>query len=203
MDRPLDKIKDLTAIAQNVAVTIAVVIGGFWALYVFTALEQREKAELDVKKASLEKLKQEQELQPRAILDLNLSISQPDWHEKSKHLVQVVITAKNMGNRLEILRLPPAPIHVYALSTKQDGSLSLRSISPLSQLESPRRFSFHSMSPTEGMTAPPILISMPSSGVYLFEVCAPLGDIEELMTSKHERSNNSLIVCDTQFYSVK
>lgn len=40
MQWPLDKIKDAAAAVQSVAIAIAVVIGGFWALYVFTALAQ-------------------------------------------------------------------------------------------------------------------------------------------------------------------
>ncbi|HSE87285.1 MAG TPA: hypothetical protein VLJ79_13765, partial [Candidatus Binatia bacterium] len=176
------RFKDLASAAQSVAVVVAVVIGGIWTLYVFTSLAQREKAELDVKKALLEKAKQE--LQPRAILDIKLSISQPDWPKQPKPLVQVIITAKNNGNRLEVLHLPPAPVHVHALLIQPSGELSLRKLN-LPQLES-HRFDSNFLSPTEVATVAPILIAMPSSGLYLFEVCVPLEQTKELESIKRE-----------------
>lgn len=117
-------LKDVASVVQSIALAVAVVIGGFWTLYVFTALAQREKAELDLKKALLEKTKQEEELAPRAIVDLKLEITQSDWFPKGRPLVQIDISATNRGNRLEILSFPSAPIRVQALSSQPDGSLS-------------------------------------------------------------------------------
>lgn len=198
----LETIKDVASTVQSIAIAIAVVIGGFWALYVFITLAQTEKAELDVKMVSLEKAKQEQELQPRAIVELKLSISQPEWFGRARPLVQIAITAKNMGNRLEMLRLPLEPVKVYALLAESNGELSLRLLPHLPKLESPGRSDFYSISPTEHGAFPLTLISMPSSGVYLFKACVPLERTAELETSKRATSTD-LWVCDEQFFHVK
>lgn len=158
---------------------------------------------MDVKRALLEKVKQEQELQPRAIVDLKLSISQPDWFGKAKRLVQISVTARNTGNRLEVLRFHPTPVRVHTLSTQPDGEFSLRSLPGLPQLESPLEFRIFFMSPTEGAAIPPILILMPSSGVYLFEICATLERISELESTNREPSIRGLEVCDSQYFHVK
>jgi len=172
-------------------------------LYVFTALADREKAELDVKRAALEKIKQEQELQPRAIVDIKLSISQPDWFGTGKPLVQVFVAARNSGNRLQAMHFAEKPVRVHALSIKPNRESSLTLLPDLPQLESPLKFANFFMSPTEGEAVPPILISMPSSGVYLFDVCSTLERVSELESIKRQPGISDLRVCDSQYFHVK
>lgn len=198
----LEAFKDVAAVVQSVALAIAVVIGGFWTLYVFTALAQREKAELDVQKALLEKKKQEEELAPRAIIDLKLQVSQRTWFAKGRPMVQIDITATNRGNRLETLSFPPAPVRVHALLSNQlDGSLSLVAITEISQLET-LRFDYYSLSPAESSVLAPILITVPTASVYLFGVCVPLDRATELQTTKR-RPDGILNVCDAKLLHVK
>jgi hypothetical protein len=190
----LEKVKNLSAIAQSVAVTTAVVIGGLWTLYVFGALGQREKAELDLKQ-------QIQMLQPQAIIKIKMSISQPDWFGKAHRMVQVSIDIKNLGNRLEEVDVTPSAIHVQTLSIQPNGKAILQPLS-VQKLHSQSQYLTYFMSPNEGHTIPPILISVPSAGVYLFESCLKLKNTSELLSFKNG-GNPNLFICDSQYFKVK
>jgi hypothetical protein len=59
------------------------------------------------------------------------------------------------------------------------------------------------MSPKENFISPPVLITLPASGVYLFEVCVPIERVSELESSKNVKGLEGLRVCDSKYFFVK
>lgn len=74
-------------------------------------------------------------------------------------------------------------------------------ITGIPQLETIRSDSY-SLSPTEIGAYPPILITMPKSGVYLFDVCVPFERAAELQTVKR-RPGALPHVCHAKLFHVK
>lgn len=74
---------------QNIAVTLAVVIGGGWTLYTFIQLRTIDKA-----KAELRKLQHEQ-----AVVAINVDAKQLDRYDGDGYVISGVAVISNKGNR--------------------------------------------------------------------------------------------------------
>ena len=109
-----------------------------------------EAATLETEKLIVEKEKLKNdlrnELQARAIVDLKLDVSQPEWSMRS-HLVQVLINMRNLGNRLEVMKLQNPPLRIYVLKLGRDGAPDLVGPLVVSQITSPSSSHTYFMSP--------------------------------------------------------
>jgi hypothetical protein len=106
----LERFKDYTAIAQNLLIAAAVVIGGLWTVYVFEALQTRKKAE--------------QELFAQAILDVEVKAGQLEMDDQGGLYIAAMATIKNNGKRtgnIDLKLTPPFRISKIAFSDTPDG----------------------------------------------------------------------------------
>ena len=106
----LERFKDYTAIAQNLLIAAAVVIGGLWTVYVFEALQTRKKAE--------------QELFAQAILDVEVKAAQLDMDDRGGLYIAATATITNRGKRtgnIDVKELPPFRISKIAFADTPEG----------------------------------------------------------------------------------
>jgi hypothetical protein len=91
----LERIKDLTGIAQNLLISLAVVIGGGWTIFMFWTERPDRKAE--------------REAFARPIINVEVSAEQIDMDDKGGLYVFAVAKLKNHGNLTGVIDLKATP----------------------------------------------------------------------------------------------
>ena len=99
-------IKDVASILQSISIALAALIGGVWALYIFRARRERDKAEVELAKARIETEKVHAELaelertlhtEAKLVIEIETS-SAPGERQGQQHLF-VTVRMVNKGNR--------------------------------------------------------------------------------------------------------
>ena len=91
----LERIKDLTGIAQNLLISLAVVIGGAWTIFMFWTERPDRKAE--------------REAFARPIINVEVTAEQIDMDDKGGLYVFAIAKLKNHGNLTGVIDLKATP----------------------------------------------------------------------------------------------
>lgn len=90
----LDHFKDFSAGLESLAIVVATILGGGWALYQFFSLRALDKAKLELEKAR-------KELVERGILVIDLATE--SFRSEGGYLLHVQVTIRNVGNLPETI----------------------------------------------------------------------------------------------------
>ncbi|MFZ3018462.1 MAG: hypothetical protein WA056_08415 [Gallionella sp.] len=110
-----DRFQKISAGIQSLLVSIALLIGGGWTLYVFNSQLQVENA-----RAQLNKLKRELEESPRLELDISVHPMSPNKRAGSRYF-DCRLLAKNVGTKSTILRFADKAIRLHRVEIGADG----------------------------------------------------------------------------------
>ena len=104
----LERIKDLTGIAQNLLISLAVVIGGAWTIFMFWTERPDRKAE--------------REAFAQPIINVEVAAEQIDMDDKGGLYVFAVAKLKNHGNLTGVLDLKATPpFRISRIAFSGDG----------------------------------------------------------------------------------
>ena len=90
----LDHFKDLSAGLESLAIVVATLLGGGWAVYQFFSLRALDKAKLDLEKAK-------KDLVERGVLVIDLATE--SFSGDGGYLLHVQATIRNVGNLPETI----------------------------------------------------------------------------------------------------
>jgi hypothetical protein len=107
---------NVTSGIQSVVITVAVVIGGIWALYRFSTLKEIARA-----KAELQEI--QKRLFERGILDIQVQENEIGHMGESIHYVKMDVTIHNTGNRTEVINWSKSGAYATSVGAKADGDL--------------------------------------------------------------------------------
>lgn len=158
---------DLFASAfQKIILSLAVIVGGGWTLYVFHAQHQVETA-----KASLAKL----QIESQKITNLEITIeAEPLLYNKERYIRGFVVV-KNLGQRSTKLRPDSmsGPVQVSKITFGKSNK------SQFGRVESTKVFFLPGWQPKEktvlagGIERLPFLVRVPSAGIYFVAFSVP------------------------------
>ncbi|HEY6230733.1 MAG TPA: hypothetical protein VIW64_05690 [Pyrinomonadaceae bacterium] len=174
---PLGDLKELAAAMQNLAVTLAILVGGAWTLYTFMRLRYIEKS-----KAELKEL--EQRTREQAVVDVNLEAVQLATDDGTR-VVSATAVVKNKGNRNVYLDLQVARWSTARVSFDSDGGVILRD-------KKGADFDFvgHWVR-VGGVVRFPTVISIREAGIYRIEFAVPVSPSDVLSPSQKAQNETS------------
>jgi hypothetical protein len=113
---------------QNLALTLAIIIGGLWTAFTFTTLETKYKAQADITQLELANARTKVELAEKgAVLDIKLDAKQEFLTDNDGYCIAVVAKITNTGVKNTFVDLSrEAPLTAYLVSFNDDGT-SVRS----------------------------------------------------------------------------
>jgi hypothetical protein len=97
--------KNLCEGIQSIALTLAILIGGLWTLYIFNAQLQVENARAQLQKTN-------REIEPKTALQLDMSIAQLEVPADTGRYLSVMVKVQNNGSRDTVLKIDQAPLKV-------------------------------------------------------------------------------------------
>jgi hypothetical protein len=99
---------------ESIALTIAIVVGGVWALYRFGALRAIEKAKADLEAT-------QRKLRERGILNITMEATQLTGQGTSDRRIVVNVTVKNDGNRSEVINWAASFVRVTQVVASREA----------------------------------------------------------------------------------
>jgi hypothetical protein len=158
MPTDLETLKNITGAIQSIVLSIAIIIGGIWTAYTFSALRTREKAEADLKYEESERLRQ-----TSVGLEIIIDARQEQLPSSEGHFISALVKLTNKGNRSMPLNLRNQTLQVWKVDFDTDGS-SAFSGTPLEQ----RNLVADSIVLRPGTTVNyPFLVNVPERGFYV------------------------------------
>ena len=149
--------KDLAEGIQAIAIAVAVIIGGIWAVYRFWSLRELGRARID-----LERLKKA--MTERATINVSLSARPQISPDGKEYYIELAALVSNVGNRTEVFDWSEGGVYTAPVVGQHEGNVILGDwieTQPLSW--SPVISS--ALSPSE-TTVFAFLIPIPKPGIY-------------------------------------
>jgi hypothetical protein len=148
--------KDISAGLQSLAIVLAALLGGGWALFQFFSLGAIEKARLE-----LEKIKKD--LLQRGVIAVELVTE--SFEVEGSYFLHVVVTMRNIGSRVEIADWSQAIL--YAKRFHKPDEATLAPIGPTLSAWQGESLSEYMMRLVPGFSqSESFLIPIPQAGVY-------------------------------------
>ena len=91
MEISTSEIANIAKAFQGFAAGLAIMVGGGWALYRFSVLDE-------IKKAKLELTQKEQDLLQQPVVDLRINAKQVILPHDAGFFIEINVIAKNQGN---------------------------------------------------------------------------------------------------------
>ena len=117
----------VTAGIQNVLISAAIIIGGFWTVITFSVLGQAEQARADLRKINtdIEKARAEhseinQRMQQEAKLEVRIAAKQE--RVGGRRYISAIVEIKNVGSKEEALHFQENPFNVSLIEFSEDGT---------------------------------------------------------------------------------
>lgn len=199
MSMDVDRFKSIAAGVQSIALSLAVVVGGIWTLYTFSAFE-----EIDRRQAELETVRRG--LVERGILDIGMTTRQEPGDAGGQRYLVVTVEITNRGNRSEALRWDAGGLLAARTGIASDG----RQVqgSPVQA-----RYARVGGEPESSTILPgqtrrfPFLLGLDAAGMYLLQFEAEVSPLElPAMAAEHGRPEDDSMVyvwSETQYVSVR
>lgn len=153
----LEHFKDVAAAIESIAIAVAVLGGGAWALYRFFSLRAIEQARADLEQAR-------RSLRERGVLELTMHAEQIT--SALGHFIAVRVTLKNVGSGSETIQWSSNNLRATKVVSIEDGLLQYS------------KENFHgqrnvvitdsTLRPEEILTVP-LLIPVPEPGIYYLD----------------------------------
>ena len=159
----ISEFKDFSAGLQSVAIILATLVGGGWALFQFFSLRALEKAKLDLQKAK-------RELVERGVLIIDLVCE--SFEVDGGYSLHVRVLLRNIGSGLDVVDWSKASMFATRFETvdgtklTNTGEVLLAWRSPSTLLREMRLIPGFS-------TSDSFLIAIPRVGVYYIEFAVP------------------------------
>lgn len=167
-----ERFQKISAGIQSIVITLAVVIGGIWTLYVFNSQLQVENAH-----AQLQKLKRELNSQPNIeVLVQTETIQIP---ETEIRYITGDFKFRNSGTRNTVIKLSAKPIMLSKVSIDIKGDINLNKLYEVSS------YSAHDLRIRELTVYPnmesllPFIVRVDKPGLYFISVVSNKSDIEK------------------------
>jgi hypothetical protein len=172
--------KDLMAVVQSLILTLAIMVGGVWSLYIFIRLRYIEKA-----KAELREL--EQKTREHAVIEVNLEAVQLDTGDGGPRVISATAVLKNSGNRNIHLDFHEARWNTARVNFDRSGGFILGD-----ERTSDFDFGGHWVR-VGGVVRFPTVFNVPEQGIYRVEFAVPVAPSDVLSSPgrpEDEESSN-------------
>ena len=184
-----ERFKNVAAGVQSIAVTLAVIIGGVWTLYTFSALGTKSRAEA--------------ELFQQAVLAIKVEARQESLKAEQGRFIAAIATVENKGNRntfLDFRELKPFRVLPVVFDDAGRGEPN-----PLAAIEVTAPVTYVTVR-RGAVESFPMFVRVPKPGLYVVEFKAPLSpeEIKVHEASAHDSSSTAapLIVWGGSAYVV-
>ena len=165
------ELKELAYIVQSLAIAVAVLVGGGWALFRYFSLRSIQHAQAALEKTQVEIERTRRTLEERGLIQIKLEAEQ--IFLSNDYLIVACATLRNIGNGVEIIDWSQSLMRVEKVIIKSDGSIGFSGKYILG--ERPKLVTNSTIHPgAEDKGA--FIIRVPDSGIYYirFEsVCSP------------------------------
>lgn len=157
----LGELKELANVFQSVAVGVAVLVGGGWALFRYFSLRSIQRAQADLEKTRVELERARRTLQERGIIEIALEAKQ--MFLGNDYLIGVCVTLRNTGSGTEVLDWSQSFITAEKVICESDGSVGFSGDLILG--ERPKGVSGSTLASGE-IDRHSFIIRVPDSGIY-------------------------------------
>jgi hypothetical protein len=151
-----EEFKNLSSSIQSISIAIAVLVGGFWALYRFFSLKSIETASLELEKSK-------KELTSQAVLDVRMNA---EAVPSMKGAAIINITIRNIGSKDETIDTVASTVYLAVVDNISDDVSSLRKKHEAKHLSIDTYNYFVIVSPGEVKTIPYLVTGLEDK-VYL------------------------------------
>jgi multidrug efflux pump subunit AcrA (membrane-fusion protein) len=128
--KAVGKFKTLAEILQSVALAGGVVIGGFWALYKFRALQASYKAEAEIRQAESQIRQADAQIRQlelatreQGVVNITVNAGQVSIPNDRGRYIKIDIQVQNAGNRNLMLEFPEYALTVAKVQPNEGGQL--------------------------------------------------------------------------------
>ncbi len=180
---------------QSVLTSLALLVGGGWALYTFSALGQitrsraeLQRLELEQRKTEAEIRKLQQEAKVGAVIEISIKLARQSLPNDSSPYVSAVVQIENKGNRNTRLDYGESrkPLMVFAVRFNNDGALEYveQSAYPVPVGRSPNAASPSILVRAGGRETIPFFFRVSSPGLYLVVFTAHTSEEEQVIAKE-------------------
>jgi len=155
----LDHFKDLTAGLESLAIVVATLLGGGWAVYQFFSLRALDKAKLDLEKAK-------KDLVERGILMIDLVAE--SFLSDSGYLLHVQATIRNVGNLPETIDWKKTVLFARRFHKTGEGKIEMNTEMHMGVQAPDTALNAITFAPGH-VTSQSFLMPIPHPGVYFVE----------------------------------
>jgi hypothetical protein len=131
-----ERFRNLAAAFQSMFFCLAVIIGGVWTYYTFTALRQTENTNLELERRNTELKKNLRDLQKKRIINIRILPTQRSIPGDDSKYILALIEITNVGNYPENLIWQGPPLSVKRISLDHRDELESEEISSVFVLPS-------------------------------------------------------------------
>ena len=157
----LMELKELASIIQSLALAVAVLVGGGWALYRYFSLRSIQRARAELEKTRVEIERARRSLQERGVIEIDIVAEQ--MFLDGNYLISVCGNIKNTGNSTELIDYPSISMEARKVICSSDGSVDFSAESFIGK--QPRKIIDFSLAPGE-VVGHSFIIRVPDCGVY-------------------------------------
>lgn len=190
----IEEFKHLASALQAIAISLAVIVGGFWTLYRFFSLQSIEKA-----LAEVEKLKKE--ISAHGVLEITIVASIP---EAVSNALILNILVKNVGTQKETIEWGKSTVNLCSIDPKSLNTtpLSLEAKALRHSINSRNTFSV--ISPNESKTFPFLATGLEPK-LYLIQAklagsSKEMSNTKQMALSEGVNTNDAVAVWSAEVY---
>jgi|GEM_PF-6130925 hypothetical protein len=191
----MEEFEFVTSGIESIAVTIALLAGGAWALYKFCELQAKRHAEAQIRESELRQRETEIEIRQReqeanigSVIEISIRASQQSLPNDSARYISAIVEIENKGKKNTRLEYGKSrtPFSVYAVEIKEDGSLDFRDGAAYSVPVggSPTASSPSVIVRAGGREKIPFFVRVGSPGLYLLAFAAHLSKEEQAVAKR-------------------
>jgi hypothetical protein len=114
--KTIEKYKTLAETVQSLAIACGVLIGGFWTLFTFNALQTSYKAEAEIRQLELATREQ-------GVVNIAVNAGQVSIANDAGRYIKIGIQVQNTGNRNLMLEFPEYALTIAKVQTNEGGQL--------------------------------------------------------------------------------
>jgi hypothetical protein len=155
----LDHFKDLSAGLESLAIVVATLLGGGWAVYQFFSLRALDKAKLDLEKAK-------KDLVERGVLVIDLATE--SFPSDRGYLLHVQATVRNVGNLPETIDWKKTAMFARRFHKTGEGKIEMNPEMHLGVQAPDTALNAITFAPGY-LTSQSFLLPIPQPGVYFVE----------------------------------
>jgi hypothetical protein len=153
-----EKFKNITTGIHNIAIALAILVGGIWTLFTFSSLGERQKAQ--------------NELFKQAVIDITIECNQQHFEQEKDDYIQADVKIVNQGKRNTNLNFSNSALEVSKLVFLKDGSTD-----KVPQIE--QRLEAASIVLRSGATQHySFVVKIEEKGFYMLKFSVPLDSVE-------------------------